>query len=184
MKILNINSFAFKAMPKNYAKIDNSLSRSAQPEKEDFAWLKSQGVTDVINFRTMAFSNINFDEEKEVKAKHGLFRALIANMVKGVTEGFSKSLMFKGVGYKLSKNGNKLVMDIGYSHPKSFEEVEGITLEILSNEEVAVKGIDNELVGKVAAQIRAIRPVEPYHMYGIRYKDEVVIRKVSKNGKK
>ena len=68
MKILNINSFAFKAMPKNYAKIDNSLSRSAQPEKEDFAWLKSQGVTDIINFRTMAFSNINFDEENEVKA--------------------------------------------------------------------------------------------------------------------
>ena len=124
------------------------------------------------------------NEEKEVKAKHGLFRALIANMIKGVTEGFSKSLMFKGVGYKLSKNGNKLVMDIGYSHPKTFEEVEGITLEILSNEEVAVKGIDNELVGKIAAQIRAIRPVEPYHMYGIRYKDEVVIRKVSKNGKK
>lgn len=124
------------------------------------------------------------NEEKEVKAKHGLFRALIANMVKGVTEGFSKSLMFKGVGYKLAKNGNKLVMDIGYSHPKTFEEVEGITLEVVNNEEVAVKGIDNELVGKVAAQIRAIRPVEPYHMYGIRYKDEVVIRKVSKNGKK
>ena len=68
MKILNINSFAFKAMPKNYAKIDKTLSRSAQPEKEDFAWLKSQGVTDIINFRTMAFSNINFDEENEVKA--------------------------------------------------------------------------------------------------------------------
>ena len=124
------------------------------------------------------------NDEKEIRAKHGLYRALIANMVKGVTEGFSKSLMFKGVGYKISKNGNKLVMDIGYSHPKTFEEVEGIKIEVVSNEEVAVKGIDNELVGKVAAQIRAIKPVEPYHMYGIRYKDEVVIRKVSKSGKK
>ncbi len=124
------------------------------------------------------------NDEKEVKAKHGLYRALIANMVKGVTEGFAKHLMFKGVGYKLSKNGNKLVMDIGYSHPKTFEEVEGITIEVVANDEVAVKGIDNELVGKIAAQIRSIRPVEPYHAYGIRYKDEVVIRKVSKSGKK
>lgn len=124
------------------------------------------------------------NDEKDVKAKHGLYRALIANMVKGVSEGFTKILKFKGVGYKLNKNGNKLVMDIGFSHPKTFEEVEGITLEVVANDEVAVKGIDNELVGKIAAQIRALRPVEPYHMYGIRYKDEVVIRKVSKSGKK
>lgn len=124
------------------------------------------------------------NDEKAVKAKHGLYRALIANMITGVSKGFEKSLMFKGVGYKLTKNGKKFVMDIGYSHPKTFEEPEGITIDIVSQEEVVVKGIDNDLVGKVAAQIKAIRPVEPYHMYGIRYKDEVVIRKVSKSVKK
>lgn len=123
-------------------------------------------------------------EDKDVKAKHGLYRALIANMVKGVNEGYTKSLTVNGVGYKLTKTGNKIVMNLGLSHSVTVEEVPGITLEVNGNNEILVKGADNELVGQVAAKIRDIRKVEPYHAYGIRYTDEVVIRKVSKTGKK
>ena len=123
------------------------------------------------------------NDEKDCKAKHGLYRALIANMVKGVSEGFTKSLTVNGVGYKLQKTGNKIVMNLGLSHSVTVEEVEGITFEVNGND-ILVKGIDNELVGQVAAKIRDIRKVEPYHAYGIRYTDEVVIRKVSKTGKK
>ena len=123
-------------------------------------------------------------EDKDVKAKHGLYRALIANMVKGVNEGYTKSLTVNGVGYKLTKTGNKIVMNLGLSHSVTVEEIPGITLEVNGNNEILVKGIDNELVGQVAAKIRDIRKVEPYHAYGIRYTDEVVIRKVSKTGKK
>lgn len=124
------------------------------------------------------------NDENEVKAMHGLYRALIANMVEGVSNGFTKSLIFNGVGYKLSKTGNKIVMNLGLSHSVTVEEVEGITLEVVGNNEVKVSGIDKELVGQVAAKIRDLRKVEPYHAYGIRYSDEVVIRKVSKTGKK
>lgn len=124
------------------------------------------------------------NDENEVKAMHGLYRALVANMVEGVTNGFTKSLIFNGVGYKLSKTGNKVVMNLGLSHSVTVEEVEGITLEVVGNNEVKVSGIDKELVGQVAAKIRDLRKVEPYHAYGIRYSDEVVIRKVSKTGKK
>lgn len=124
------------------------------------------------------------NDANESRAKHGLYRALLANMVKGVNEGFSKSLIFNGVGYKLSKAGNKVVMNLGLSHSVSVEEIEGITLEVVGNNEVKVSGIDKELVGQFAAKIRDLRKVEPYHAYGIRYSDEVVIRKVSKSGKK
>lgn len=124
------------------------------------------------------------NDENEVKAMHGLYRALIANMVEGVANGFTKSLIFNGVGYKLSKTGNKVIMNLGLSHSVTVEEVDGITLEVIGNNEVKVSGIDKELVGQVAAKIRDLRKVEPYHAYGIRYSDEVVIRKVSKTGKK
>lgn len=124
------------------------------------------------------------NDENEVRAMHGLYRALINNMVLGVKDGFSKSLIFNGVGYKLQKTGNKIVMNLGLSHSVSVEEVPGITLEVVGNNEVKVTGIDKELVGQFAAKIRDLRKVEPYHAYGIRYSDEVVIRKVSKSGKK
>lgn len=120
----------------------------------------------------------------ELKAKHGLYRALINNMVTGVSQGFVKKLTFNGVGYKLQKTGDKLVMNLGLSHSVSVQETDGVTFEILSPTEIAVKGIDKEKVGQVAAKIRAIRPVEPYHLYGIRYSDEVVFKKVVKSGKK
>lgn len=124
-------------------------------------------------------------EDNAIKAKHGLYRALINNMVKGVKEGFKKVLVINGVGYRASKQGNKLVLNIGYSLPAEVVEVEGIKLNVLDNNKVEVSGINKELVGQMASKIRDIKPVEPYHAYGIRYEDEVVIRKEGKKaGKK
>ncbi len=123
---------------------------------------------------------VRLDETTDSNAKQGLYRQLISNMIKGVTEGFSKSLTVKGVGYKLSKQGNKLVMSLGLSHPVEFVEAEGITIEIPDQNTIIVKGADKQLVGAEAAKIRAIRPVEPYHGYGIHYTDEVVILKAGK----
>lgn len=114
------------------------------------------------------------------KAKHGLYRALAANMVKGVTEGFKKTLIVNGVGWKVAKQGNKVVMNVGFSHPVEIEEVAGITLDCPSQTEIVVTGIDKEKVGQYAAKVRGIREPEPYHGYGIRYSDEVIERKVGK----
>lgn len=119
-------------------------------------------------------------EAKEHRALHGLYRALIANMVKGVTTGFEKHLLVNGVGYRCSVQGNKLVMNIGFSHPVEYEAPEGIKLEMAGPLEIVVKGIDKQKVGQIAATIRDFKKVEPYHGYGIQYKDEVVIRKVGK----
>ena len=124
------------------------------------------------------------DESKDSNAKQGLYRQLINNMVVGVKDGFTKSLTVKGVGYKLAKQGKKLVMNLGLSHPVEVEEVEGITLEVPDNNTILVKGADKQLVGAVAATIRATRPVEPYHGYGIHYTDEVVILKAGKSASK
>ena len=124
------------------------------------------------------------DETKDSNAKQGLYRQLINNMVVGVKEGFTKSLTVKGVGYKLAKQGKKLVMNLGLSHPVEIEEEEGITLEVPDNNTILVKGADKQKVGAVAATIRATRPVEPYHGYGIHYTDEVVILKAGKSASK
>ena len=124
-------------------------------------------------------------DENEIKAKHGLYRALINNMVKGVKEGFKKSLIINGVGYRAQKQGNKLVLNIGYSIPYEVVEIDGIKLNVVDNNKVEVSGISIELVGQMASKIRDLKPVEPYHAYGIRYEDEVVIRKEGKKaGKK
>ena len=128
---------------------------------------------------------IRKDETTDSNAKQGLYRQLIHNMVVGVKDGFKKSLTVKGVGYKLNKQGKKLVMNLGFSHPVEFEEVDGITFEIPDNNTIIVNGADKELVGAVAAKLKAIRPVEPYHGYGIRYTNETVIMKAGKStGKK
>lgn len=125
------------------------------------------------------------DKTTDSNAKQGLYRQLIHNMVVGVKDGFKKSLTVKGVGYKLNKQGKKLVMNLGFSHPVEFEEVEGITFDIPDNNTIIVNGADKELVGAVAAKLKAIRPVEPYHGYGIHYTGETVIMKAGKSaGKK
>ena len=114
------------------------------------------------------------------KAKHGLYRALVANMVKGVTEGFKKTLVVHGVGWKVAKQGKKVVLNVGFSHPVEIEEIDGIVLDCPSQTEVVVSGIDKDKVGQYAAKVRGIREPEPYHGYGIRYSDEVIERKVGK----
>ena len=123
-------------------------------------------------------------EEKSVKAKHGLYRALIANMVEGVTKGFVKSLTVNGVGFKCSVSGNKLVLNIGFSHPVNFEFPSDIKIECPTPTEIKVSGCNKTTVGQVAADIKALRPVEPYHAYGIRYTDQFVLRKEIKKAAK
>ena len=139
-------------------------------------------ITPNIEGNEIVFTRAN--DQGPTKAKHGLYRALCANMVKGVTEGFKKSLIVNGVGWKVAKQGKKLVMNIGFSHPVEVEEIEGIALDCPSQTEITVTGIDKEKVGQFAAIIRGYREPEPYHGYGIRYSDEVIERKEGKAGGK
>ena len=122
-------------------------------------------------------------ETNEANAMHGLYRTLINNMVIGVTQGFKKSLTVNGVGFKVTKQGNKLVMNLGLSHPVEVMEEDGVKLSN-NNNEIIVEGISKERVGAMASKIRAIRPVEPYHGYGIRYTDEKVSLKEGKSSGK
>ena len=138
--------------------------------------------------------NINIDgetltvarptEQKRHKSLHGLTRTLISNMVVGVTEGYEKKLEIVGVGYRAQKQGNKLAMNLGFSHPVEMEDPEGLTIEVPNQTEIIVKGINKQLVGNYAAKIRAWREPEPYKGKGIRYAGEVVRRKEGKTGKK
>lgn len=122
-------------------------------------------------------------ETNEANAMHGLYRTLINNMVIGVTQGFKKSLTVNGVGFKVTKQGNKLVMNLGLSHPVEVMEEDGVKLSN-NNNEIIVEGMSKERVGAMASKIRAIRPVEPYHGYGIRYTDEKVSLKEGKSSGK
>ena len=131
--------------------------------------------------------NLSFEIAKETpesNAKHGLYRALAHNMVVGVSDGFSKTLQISGVGYKASVSGNKLVINLGFSHPVEVEIPEGLHVTTPSATDVVISGIDRQKVGQFASKIKYIRPVEPYHGYGIRYSDQVVIRKVGKTAGK
>lgn len=123
-------------------------------------------------------------EEKEVKAAHGLYRALIFNMVTGVTKGYSKNLVIAGVGYKAVAQPGKIVLSLGLSHTVDVVAPEGIKIDVISPTELSVKGIDKEAVGQVAANIKSLRKPEPYHGYGIHYKDETIIRKEGKTAGK
>ena len=124
------------------------------------------------------------DNAADTNAKHGLYRALLQGMVTGVTEGFVRALEIKGVGWKAAVQGNKLVLNVGFSHPVEVVAPEGITFACPSLTEVTVSGINKEVVGQVAANIRSIRLPEPYHGYGIRYKGEVIERKEGKTSGK
>ena len=124
------------------------------------------------------------DDHKESRSLHGLYRMLIANMVTGVVTPFTKTLVIAGVGYKAAVNGKKLTLNLGLSHPVEIEIPEGITITCPDLLTVIVSGVNKEQVGQVAAQIKAKRPVEPYHGYGIHYSDEVVIRKEGKTAGK
>ena len=123
------------------------------------------------------------NDEKEVRALHGLTRALINNMVNGVNDGFSKKLEIVGVGYRVEKQGQNLNISLGYSHPVIIEAPAGITFEVPDSNTILVKGIDKQAVGQIAAVIRSKRPPEPYHGKGVKYSDEHIRRKAGKAGK-
>ena len=123
------------------------------------------------------------NDQKENRALHGLTRTLLNNMVVGVSKGYAKQLEIVGVGYRAEKQGKKLVLGLGYSHPVVFEEADGITFELPNNTTIIVKGIDKQAVGQVAAVIRSKRPPEPYLGKGIKYTGERIRRKAGKAGK-
>ena len=123
------------------------------------------------------------NDEKENRSLHGLNRTLIANMVKGVSEGFSKELEINGIGYRAAKQGKDLVLNIGYSHNVVMTESEGISIEVPSPNKIIISGPDKQKVGQFAAEVRGHRPPEPYKGKGIKYVDEVIRRKEGKAGK-
>ena len=123
------------------------------------------------------------DNEKENRSLHGLTRSLINNMIQGVSQEYTKQLEINGVGYRAAKQGKTLVLTLGYSHPVKMEEPQGITYEVPNPNSIIVKGIDKELVGQMAAEVRKQRPPEVYRGKGIKYVDEHIRRKVGKTGK-
>jgi len=123
------------------------------------------------------------NDEKEQRSMHGLYRTLIANMVQGVSAGFTKGLEVQGVGYRVQKQGNNLLLSVGFSHPVEVTPPPGITFDVEGTTRMLVSGIDKEQVGQVAANIRKVRPPEPYKGKGIRYQGEYVRRKAGKAGK-
>ncbi len=147
------------------------LSRVLPPE----VVLEQQDKTIVVTRR---------DESRNARQRHGLCRTLVANMVEGVSKGFEKKLQIIGVGYRAQVQGKNLVLNVGYSNPVTIEPPEGVQVAVDGNTNVTVSGINKEVVGNTAAQIRAVRPPEPYKGKGIRYEGEYVRRKVGKAGKK
>lgn len=137
-----------------------------------------------INIEENVITFTRSSDEKEVRALHGLTRNLVNNMVIGVTSGFEKTLLLNGVGYKANKQGNKLVLALGYSHPVELVDPEGVTTETPDQTTIKVSGMDKELVGQHAAVIRSKRAPEPYKGKGIKYSDEVIRRKAGKSAKK
>ncbi len=124
------------------------------------------------------------NDAKENRSLHGLTRTLIHNMIVGVTEGYKKELDVNGVGYRVAKEGNKLVMNLGYSHQVIVEETDGITIEVPGPNKIIIHGCDKQKVGQFAAEVREKRPPEPYKGKGIKYTDEVIRRKAGKTGAK
>ena len=135
-----------------------------------------------LNDNVITFTRPN--DNKEVRALHGLTRALLNNMVVGVTEGFKKELDINGVGYRAAKQGKTLVLNLGYSHQVDVEEIDGITIDVPNPNKLIISGIDKQKVGQFAANIREKRPPEPYKGKGIKYADEVIKRKEGKTGGK
>lgn len=123
-------------------------------------------------------------DDKLHRSLHGLTRTLLHNMIVGVTDGYKKELEVNGVGYRVAKEGNKLVMNLGFSHQVTVEEIEGITIEVPSANKIVISGTDKQKVGQFAAEVREKRPPEPYKGKGIKYTDEVIRRKEGKTGVK
>lgn len=158
---------------------DNTVT--VKGPKGELSYTFNQNITLVQNEGEVVFTRP--DDSKENKTIHGTTRAVFHNMVVGVTEGFQKELELIGVGYRAQLQGKKLVLNVGYSHPVEFAPEEGLEIEVPSNTKVIVKGYDKQKVGELAANIRGVRPPEPYKGKGIRYVDEFVRRKEGKTGK-
>ena len=152
------------------------------PKGELSTAIKSDKIT--VKIEANEISVLRADDNKESRSLHGLYRMLIANMVTGVVTPFTKTLIIAGVGYKAAVAGKKLTLNLGLSHPVEIAIPDGITITCPDLLTVIVSGVNKEQVGQVAAQIKAKRPVEPYHGYGIHYSDEVVIRKEGKTAGK
>lgn len=140
-----------------------------------------EGIT--VERRDAELSVQRASDEREVRALHGLVRSLIANMVQGVTQGYQKNLQIQGVGYRAQKRGNDLELAVGYSHPVRKVAPDGIEFDVPTPTTIVVRGIDKELVGQTAAEVRAIRKPEPYKAKGIRYEGEHIRRKAGKAAK-
>ena len=146
--------------------------------------LKQQFDKDMtFNIEGSEITVVRPSDSKRHRTVHGTTRAILANMVEGVSAGFKKELELIGVGYRAQMQGKKLVLSVGYSHPVEFEEIEGITLGVEGNTKVSIEGINKEVVGQYAAKVRAVRPPEPNKGKGIRYVGEYVRRKEGKTGK-
>lgn len=146
--------------------------------------LKQQFDKDMtFNIEGSEIAVVRPSDSKRHRTVHGTTRAILANMVEGVSTGFKKELELIGVGYRAQMQGKKLVLSVGYSHPVEFEEIDGIKLGVEGNTKVSIEGINKEVVGQYAAKVRAVRPPEPYKGKGIRYVGEYVRRKEGKTGK-
>ncbi len=137
-----------------------------------------------INLEGNTITVVRPNNEPSNRSLHGLTRTLLNNMIEGTTKGFERKLEVNGVGYRASKKGNNLLLNLGYSHPVEMEAPEGITFDVPNANEIIVKGMDKELVGQTAAVIRTKRPPEVYRGKGIKYAEEVIRRKEGKAGKK
>jgi large subunit ribosomal protein L6 len=137
-----------------------------------------------VNLEGNVLTVVRPDDQPENRSLHGLTRTLISNMIEGTVQGFERKLEVNGVGYRAQKQGNKLVLTLGYSHPVEIEAPEGITFDVPNANEIIVKGMDKEVVGQTAAVIRTKRPPEVYRGKGIKYAEEVIRRKEGKAGKK
>ncbi len=160
--------------------LDNNLCTVKGPKGELSRELHHAIIVNVEN------NEVTFErpsDHKEHRALHGTMRAIVNNMVEGVTKGFERALELNGVGYRATKSGNKLVLNVGYSHPVEITPEDGLEIEVPSNTKVIVKGINKERVGALASNIRAVRKPEPYKGKGIRYEGEYVRRKEGKTGK-
>lgn len=141
-----------------------------------------QNIEDIISTE-VSDNQVTFkrpSDSKPHRAKHGLYRALVANMVKGVTEGFTRNLEIEGVGYRVEKTGKGITLSLGFSHPIVVFPPEGVEIKVEPGNKISVSGIDKQLVGQVAAKIRSLRPPEPYKGKGVRYEGEHIRRKAGK----
>jgi large subunit ribosomal protein L6 len=160
----------------------NGLAVTVKGPKGELSRTLPDGVSISQEGNTLQVNPVN--DSRRSRERHGLSRTLVANMVEGVSQGFTRKLEIVGVGYRAAVQGKKLVVSAGYSHPVEMVPPEGVTFTVENNTSVFVTGADKELVGNEAAKVRAIRPPEPYKGKGIKYEGEKILRKAGKTGKK